>query len=274
MMRLLPLLIPALCLLLAGCPTGGSDDDDASSSLCNGERDTGEFTTDDAYDADGDGFFDPDDPGCVATYDADQLDCDEEDAFVNPGADEVACNDKDDDCDASTPDATDGDGDGYTDCEGDCDDDDPAIHPGADDIPCNGVDEDCNGSDGEPCGTDYTGTWSLAPEVAYNCGGGDVRVRFSSMAITQDHDEVAVTPDGCGNCTGPTNLQGLFISANPFNAEQVMPTGDACEANFAMLITFTSTDAFNGSLAINFVGADCAGMGCTGQNLQFSGTRD
>lgn len=274
MKRLLPLLVLPLSLLLGGCPAGNSDDDDASSSLCNGERDTGEFSTDDTFDADGDGFFDPDDPGCAATYDADQLDCDEDDAFVNPGADEVACNDKDDDCDSSTADATDGDSDGYTDCEGDCEDDDPDINPGADDPPCNGTDEDCDGNDGEPCGTDYAGVWSVSPAVAYTCGGGAVEVDFSSIQIAVDHDDVTVTPDGCGGCTGPTNLEGAFTSDNQFSAEQVMGTGSNCDANFSMLVTFTGADAFNASLAINFGGADCAGLGCSGQNLPFSGTRD
>ena len=269
--------VPALCLLallVGGCPPS-TDDDDASGSLCNGERDTGEFSTDDTFDADGDGFFDPDDPGCAETYGPGELDCDEEDAFVNPGADEVSCNDKDDDCDSSTGDATDSDGDGHTDCDGDCEDDDPDIHPGADDIPCNGIDEDCNGSDGEPCGTDYSGNWTLGSEVIYSCGGGGgVQVGFDALAITQDHDEVAVTPDGCPTCTGPSALQGDFISENQFSAEQVIDAGSGCEQHYGMLVTFTSADAFNGSLAINFVGADCAGMGCTGQNLAFSGTRD
>jgi hypothetical protein len=275
-MKRLPIsLVPALCLLLAtGCPTSSTDDDDASSSLCNGERDTGEFTVDDTYDADGDGYFDPSDPGCAATYDADQLDCDEEDAFINPGEAEVSCNSKDDDCDGSTADATDGDEDGYTDCDGDCHDGHPDINPGADEIPCNGVDEDCNGNDGEPCGTDYAGVWSLVPTVAYSCGGGAVQVEFSSMTIDVDHDEVVVTPDSCPACTGPTTLEGLFTSGNQFSAERVMTTPSDCDANFAMLVTFTGDDEFSGSLAINFGGADCATMGCTGQNLQFAGTRD
>ena len=267
------LLLPSLCLLLAACPPGQTDDDDASSSLCNGERDTGEFSVDDTFDADGDGYFDPDDPGCAATYDADQLDCDEDDALVNPGADEVSCNDKDDDCDSSTPDASDADGDGYTDCEGDCDDEDPDINPGADEIPCNGVDEDCNGNDGEPCGTDYAGVWSTE-EVSYSCGGGAVEVGFEEIQIAVDHDDVTVTPTGCGSCTGPTELEGAFTSDNQFSVEQVMGTGSNCEANYSMLVTFTGADAFNGSLAINFGGADCAGMSCTGQNLSFSGERD
>ena len=273
-MRSLLLMVPALCLLTTGCPTSSTDDDDASDSLCNGERDTGEFTTDDTYDADGDGFFDPSDPGCAATYDADQLDCDETDAFVNPGEEEVACNSKDDDCDGSTRDASDLDDDGYTDCDGDCDDGDPDINPGADDVPCNGVDEDCNGSDGEPCGSDYAGDWSLSPTVAYACGGGAVETDFAVMTIAVDHDEVVVTPDNCPTCTGPNTLDGAFTSDNQFSAERSMTTTSDCDVNYSMLVTFTGINAFNGSLAVNFAGADCGGLGCSGQILSFAGTRD
>lgn len=261
-----------LLLLLAGCPT--PDDDDSVSSLCNGERDLGEFTADDTFDADGDGYFDPSDPGCAATYSADQLDCDEADSLVNPGATELTCNDKDDDCDSGTADSSDEDGDGWTDCAGDCEDGDEDINPGEDDVPCNGIDEDCDGSDGEPCGTDYSGTWTLADDVEYSCGGGAVRVGFGSIGIAQDHEEVTVTPSNCGDCTGPSSLAGSFVSANQFTAEQVQDAGSGCEKRFSMLATFTSDDALGGSLAVNFVGADCSGMGCSGQNLAFSGTRD
>jgi hypothetical protein len=103
------------------------------------------------------------------------VDCDDEDANVHPGAEE-RCNDVDDDCDGYIDDddpgvtgrlsmAMDADGDSYGSMderdhdafctepgEGwvsaeratDCDDDDPAVHPGADEH-CNGYDDDCDG---------------------------------------------------------------------------------------------------------------------------------
>jgi len=104
-------------------------------------------------DRDGDGF-------------PEQLDCDDGDALVFPGADEY-CNGADDDCDdVVDEDPVDGqtwyadaDGDGYggdrfttVACDfptgyqpfsDDCDDGDPDVHPGADER-CNGVDDDCD----------------------------------------------------------------------------------------------------------------------------------
>jgi len=100
-------------------------------------------------------------------------DCDDQDAAVYPGAQEV-CDGEDDDCDGFTdgddPDLDlgswywDDDADGYGDdareeealaCEapegmssvgGDCDDDDPAYHPGADEADCaDPNDYDCDG---------------------------------------------------------------------------------------------------------------------------------
>ena len=38
---------------------------------------------------------------------------------------------------------TDGDGDGYTDCDGDCDDGDATVYPGAPEL-CDGIDNDCD----------------------------------------------------------------------------------------------------------------------------------
>ena len=96
------------------------------------------------------------------------VDCNDDNAAVHPGATEV-CNGADDDCDggvdvgAVDADETfaDADEDGYGDpvsgvssCtvadsrtldDGDCDDEAPGVHPGADET-CNGVDDNCDGS--------------------------------------------------------------------------------------------------------------------------------
>jgi hypothetical protein len=106
-------------------------------------------------DADGDG------------YDF-RTDCDDTEATVHPGADEL-CNDLDDDCDGEIDEEAvdapgwhvDNDADGFGDPEGavescdpieglledgtDCDDDDPAIHPGAIETWYDGIDSDCDG---------------------------------------------------------------------------------------------------------------------------------
>ncbi len=98
-------------------------------------------------------------------------DCDDGDASIHPGAQEL-CDQVDQDCDglvdedASDPVQwyVDADGDGFgwsqdsvSACQApsgyvagshDCDDADPAIHPGAEEL-CDGVDQDCDGQD--PC---------------------------------------------------------------------------------------------------------------------------
>jgi Notch-like protein len=65
------------------------------------------------------------------------------------------CNGVDDDCDPSTLETVDNDGDGFSACDGDCDDGDPAIYPGAAEICGDGIDEDCDpytDSDGDSDG--------------------------------------------------------------------------------------------------------------------------
>jgi hypothetical protein len=53
-------------------------------------------------------------------------------------------------------DCVDGDGDGFTTCDGDCDDSNASIHPGAVEI-CNGKDDNCNGEIDEGTDADQDG---------------------------------------------------------------------------------------------------------------------
>lgn len=77
------------------------------------------------------------------------VDCDDDDPEVYPGADEV-CNGTDDDCDGLVPaDEVDDDLDGWMICDGDCDDGEAAVNPGivesGDQGNCgDGIDNDCD----------------------------------------------------------------------------------------------------------------------------------
>ena len=165
--------------------TGDCDDSDAGVSpnaaeACNGADDDCDGFVDENTekgiwyaDSDGDGFGDPN----TATdrcdgeggFVANDLDCDDSAADVNPGADEV-CDGADNDCDARVdePDAVDakfwyldGDGDGYgragaelkacagpsdawVDADGDCNDSDAGVNPGVAEE-CDGFDNNCDG---------------------------------------------------------------------------------------------------------------------------------
>ncbi|NLX20030.1 MAG: hypothetical protein GXY53_12240, partial [Desulfobulbus sp.] len=95
-------------------------------------------------DADGDGFTTASDGSCVAS---EEIDCDDTNPNIHPGALEICGDGIDQDCDGKDslcgPMDQDNDGDGYTPRQGDCNDNDPKVHPGAYDDPNTKADEDC-----------------------------------------------------------------------------------------------------------------------------------
>jgi len=164
------------------CDDSDADVNPDADESCNDKDDDCDGDTDEA-DADGCGplYFDFDVDGYGVSGNSNCLcgptglysaavagDCNDNDAFVNPGTAE-SCNGKDDDCDSQTDEEDAGgcqdyfqdqDDDGYgTDSDskclcapttghpaasgGDCDDQDPGVNPGADEV-CNGTDENCN----------------------------------------------------------------------------------------------------------------------------------
>ncbi|MEL6341699.1 MAG: putative metal-binding motif-containing protein [Myxococcota bacterium] len=149
------------------------DGDDAvypgADELCNDIDDNCDETVDEdtAVDArtwhrdrDEDGFGDAADAAisCEAPdgYVLDNQDCRDDDDTIFPGADEVAYDDIDQDCDGEDLCDVDGDGIDGLSCDGgeDCDDEDDAIFPGALERWYDGVDQDCLGDDDFDADTD------------------------------------------------------------------------------------------------------------------------
>ncbi len=170
-------------------------------SAC-GDKDTGGAASSD--DADADGF-----PADV--------DCNDGDAAIFPGADEL-CNDVDDDCDGDVDEAptegptwyvdADGDGrgnadypvisctqpEGMVDNADDCDDASAVSYPGADEL-CDGLDNDCDGQiDDDPVDSptyyvDEDGDGYGNPDVPIQvCGAPDVYVTNGDDCDDSDPD--------------------------------------------------------------------------------------
>jgi hypothetical protein len=160
---LLPILLLFYVILISAC--------DISEGLTGSSG--GKEIIDYYQDSDGDGYGNPDisQKSTVkpSGYVTDNADCNDNDASINPGADDTPCDGADNDCDNIIDNIKtwykDFDSDGYSDgtsstqcpipsgyklphelidISGDCDDSDAGISPGADDTPCDGIDNDCD----------------------------------------------------------------------------------------------------------------------------------
>ena len=137
-------LIGLLVVLAAGVGCG-SDDDDAT-----GDDDDATGDDDDAT-GDDDVSDDDDDTSGGVDFDGDGWtddggDCDDTEATVHPGAEEICDGITDNDCDGvADPAEVDGDGDAYSGCDGDCNDNNAAAYPGAELVCFDGIlDNDCD----------------------------------------------------------------------------------------------------------------------------------
>ena len=214
---------------------GATEVCDGADNDCDGEVD--DSTGDTWYaDADGDGYGDPGrstlscdgESGWVA----DDTDCDDTRADVNPGADEV-CDEADNDCDGEVDEGAlttwyrDADGDGYGDpdiafasctapssyvADGtDCDDTRADVNPGADEL-CDDIDNDCDDliDDEDDAVADPTTWYRDADGDAY--GDPDVTTtacerpdgyRYNDRDCDDDRDDV--NPGATEVCDGVDN---------------------------------------------------------------------
>lgn len=167
----------------------------------------------------------------------DATDCDDTNAGVNPGAQEI-CSGVDEDCDGLADDAddsvdatqggveswADADGDGYGDpfdggwsCEApvgsvdntlDCDDSDPAISPDGDEV-CDGADNDCNGlvDDDDP-DIDLSTTTTYYSDLDGD-GYGDATTGVESCRPPSDTVTDATDCDDADSAVNPGAMESI-----------------------------------------------------------------
>lgn len=186
----------------------------------------------DVQDGDGDGWFD-------------NVDCDDGDAAVYPGAPESAYDAIDQDCDGEDMDDVDGDGFGLV-SGGDCDDDDGDVFPGAAEVWYDGVDADCSGGSdydydgdshdaivggGDDCEDDDPTVYGTRPETWYDGIDSDCDGRSDYDRDRDGHDALVYAGDDCDDLSaarfpGNTEIPYDTVDQDCSGADLVDVDGD------------------------------------------------
>jgi len=237
---------------------GATDCDDGNNlinvlatEVCDGIDQDCLLGIDNGFDADGDGFFDALDAGCLVTYGA-LADCD--DTLViglptNPAAAEI-CDGIDNDCDTIIPaDETDLDGDSHVECgpdwfgatgllPEDCEPLEFTAHPLGTEV-CDGLDNDCNGTvddgfdDNDGDGVAFCPGGATATDCDDNdpsnfpgnlevCDGQDNDCDATTNELTSDGDG-----DGDSPCDGDCNDNDASLNTDDIDGDTYSTcTGD------------------------------------------------
>lgn len=169
--------------------------------------DTGSAGGSTATDKDGDGY-------------KSDVDCNDDDKAVNPGATEICDNKIDDNCNGATDESEpDQDGDGFGPCAGDCDDTDPKISPAATEIDGDMIDNNCDGViDGDFDGDGYTVADGDCDDYDYDVNPGATENCFDGIDNDcngfTDSQEPDNDMDGFGPCEGDCNDNDPNVGPN------------------------------------------------------------
>ena len=181
--------------------------------------------------------------GCTTDVDGDlypaDVDCDDDDPDVHPGASEVAFDEVDNDCDPTTLD-DDPDGDGAT--TGDCAPYDATVHPGAREVWYDGIDADCLED------SDYDADRDGYDSDAY--GGEDCD--DTSKQVGPDIEEVCnAVDDDCDGVVdgGATDADTFWADADGDGHGDPNAPTEACEAPDAHVDVDDDCDDTNGDIS-------------------------
>jgi hypothetical protein len=294
-------------LVLVGCKT---DVGLTESAICDGKKQAEEDTVDAPFDRDGDGFFDRSNPACQANYAVEDLDCNDAEEAVHPGAAEVECNGLDDDCDETTIDSLDEDEDGSLACD-DCDDADALRRPENSETTCNGIDDDCDDTTLDDVDADGDNV-SVCED---DCDDDEEEAYPGNDEVCEDNidndcngetDEICDPADYTGTYTLDKTISytcafgSVKMNFTTFNVTHFDPnitfkpatgaqppmmsgtvTGSSflvsktlsgtCDETYSVLGSFTSDTTFSATFTADYSGSAC--YDCTSQSWTITGTK-